>query len=217
MPSYDVTGNTVSYALNGAARTKSLDSVLYAHLHRAEKSQAVLLVQARLRARGLAWVPVERALKQLPSCVPGEHRFACMRRLLNGELTTRRMSPVNGVEVGPCPFCQEPEGDSLEHRDVCPVVLAMLWDLSEVHAQLARGHLWLQADFASASVLQQALAFNSAVARVLRFLAEGWSFPSYEDLLAHVRRLTEDPWLVGSPTGGPFTPRTGGCPLGSCH
>ena len=115
-----ITGNTVTKTLRECSGRRSgkvaVYQVLYQRFCVAERPLARALVVARLRARGLQWNPVEASLRAMPSTIPGEHRIAMMRRLLNGELTSRRLVPVLQQPVRGCPFCKAPESDSVEHR-----------------------------------------------------------------------------------------------------
>ena len=109
----------------------------------------------------------------LPSQVPGEHRVALMRRLVNGELTTYRLQPVIGCSVLPCPFCGAVAA-SVAHRDSCATLRLVR---SQIYAtmdfEVMEQHTWLQTELTGAAHLQQTLAYLAAAIRLRRVLIDG--------------------------------------------
>ena len=173
---------------------------VYACMHEAERHFAKQIVAMRLASRGLLWVPIENNLKMMPSQVPGEHRFALMRRLLNGGLTSHRLHPIVRCVILNCPFCGAATADSVIHRSSC-VTLSLV--RAHVYAtpdfEVTQASAWLQTEISGAAQLQQTLAYLSAVIRLRRVIVDGRSFFDLADMTAHFRRLLIDPWATGSP------------------
>ena len=143
--------------------------------------------------------PVGSNIRMLPSQVPGEHRFALMRNLLNGELTSHRLHPVNGCEILSCPFCGVAAADSVVHWSVCAafgLVRAQVYVGADF--EVTESGTWLQAEYSGAAQLQNTLAYLSAVIRLRRVIVSGRSFFNAADMVDHFRRLLNDPCIIGS-------------------
>ena len=182
--------------------------VLYKHLLGCEVQVETDYVKSRLEAKGLSWEPVCRNLQVMPTTVPGSHCLNLVRRLLNGEMTTHRMHTAVAVQIVGCPFCAEQDGDSTLHRDTCEFLrqcrLRLFCDHEGDVAMLGPDpwtpdQLWLQAQLEGGRELQQMLAYLNAVVRCRSLIIRGYSFRGLEDIVNHLRRLSDDPWLVGSP------------------
>ena len=59
--------------------------------------------------------------------------------------------------------------------------------------------MWLQCDLGGGTALQQLMAYLNGVVRCRCALREGRRFWHRQDLCQHLKRLSDDPWLGGSP------------------
>ena len=64
-------------------------------------------------------------LRTIIAHLPRTVTFATLKVLCNGVNTSRRFQ----ADILPCPFCNAPDGDSLEHPSTCPSI----WQFAEQH------------------------------------------------------------------------------------
>ena len=175
---------------------------LYHHLLRGELSIHETYFSDRMRSRGLDGEAARGNLSRLPRSTPQGHRWALFQWLLNMVPTKRRYRFMNRevvTDIEACLFCRCDE-DSIEHYCACGV-LRGVFDvvMSAVPAGLAWDwqHVMLQCHM-DGEQIRSMLSFMHALLRVRRQLATGRNHHNMQDMIAHFRRLIENPWLAWS-------------------